>query len=172
MESLGNVTCHPGQKRYNFIIAQRLARGPPVYHPRERGNLIQGTFYEPESKKVMEFLARPLFRIERILKFRGKGAIKQRSAGPVKGFPVWYLRDWQFGIAKSIIQDNNFCVTLRSNDSRHLFLTNFKSSYCVALPRQMCLKDGKNWEVGYHDTLYLLTWLTFPAAVSTSEAFQ
>ena len=51
-----------------------------------------------------------------------------------------------------MIQDNNLCVTLRSNDSRYLFLTNFKSSYCVALPRQICLKDGKNWEVGYHDT--------------------
>ena len=60
-----------------FIIAQRLPRNPPVYRLKEaNSDLIQGTFYETELQRVIEKSSH-LFRIEKILKSRGKGKKKE-----------------------------------------------------------------------------------------------
>ena len=40
------------------------------------GDFIQGTFYEQEVQKVIE-TPDHLFRVEKVLKFRGKGADKE-----------------------------------------------------------------------------------------------
>ena len=56
-----------------FSIAQRLRRIPPVYRLREYdGTMLDGTFYERELQRVQQSEA-DLFRIEKILKTRGKG---------------------------------------------------------------------------------------------------
>lgn len=60
-----------------------------MYHLKEAdGDFIQGTFYEPELQKVLE---KPdhLFRIEKILKYRGKGASKEALVH-WKGWPKKY----------------------------------------------------------------------------------
>ena len=61
-----------------------------------------------------------------------------------------------------MIRDNNFYVTLPSNASSNLFLTNSKSSYRVALPQEIHLKDGEVWEVGLHHIVHPLSWLDVP----------
>ena len=56
-----------------FSIAQRLRRIPPVYRLKEYdGTVLEGTFYERELQRVHQSEA-DLFRIEKILKTRGKG---------------------------------------------------------------------------------------------------
>ena len=56
-----------------------------------------------------------------------------------------------------MIQDSDFYVTLPSNASSNLFLNNSKSSFRVALPRQIHLKDEEDWEVGLHHIVYPLS---------------
>ena len=65
--------------------------------------------------------------------------------------------------------DNNFYVTLPSNASSNLFLTNSKSSYRVALPQQIHLKDGEDWEVGLHHIVYPLSWFDVPGGCQHSH---
>ena len=55
-----------------------------------------------------------------------------------------------------MIQDSDFYVALRGNASSNLFLNNSKSSFRVALPRQIHLKD-EDWEVGLHHIMYPLS---------------
>ena len=79
----------PSWTEETFTIAQRIPRDPPVYRLKEAdGDFIQGTFYEPELQKVLE---KPdhLFRIEKILKYRGKGASKEALVH-WKGWPKKY----------------------------------------------------------------------------------
>ena len=60
-----------------FSIIQRLPRSPPVYRIQEYdGTPIKGTFYEKELQKVTQKNT-DLFRIERILKSRGRGKTKE-----------------------------------------------------------------------------------------------
>ena len=60
-----------------FSIAQRLRRIPPVYRLREYdGTMLDGTFYERELQRVQQSEA-DLFRMEKILKTRGKGKDEQ-----------------------------------------------------------------------------------------------
>ena len=60
-----------------FSIAQRLRRIPPVYRLREYdGTMLDGTFYERELQRVQQSET-DLFRIEKILKTRGKGKNEQ-----------------------------------------------------------------------------------------------
>ena len=60
-----------------FSIAQRLRRIPPVYRLTEYdGTMLDGTFYERELQRVQQSEA-DLFRIEKILKDRGKGKNEQ-----------------------------------------------------------------------------------------------
>ena len=53
-----------------------------------------------------------------------------------------------------MIQDSDFYVTLPSNASSNSFLNNSKSSFRVALPRQIHLKDEEDWEVRLHHIVY------------------
>ena len=56
-----------------FSIAQRLRRIPPVYRLRVYdGIMLEGTFYERELQRVQPSEYN-MFRIEKILKVRGKG---------------------------------------------------------------------------------------------------
>ena len=72
-----------------FTISQRLPRNPPVYCLKEaNGYLIQGTFYETELQRVIE-KSNHLFRIEKILKSRGKGK-KKEVLVHWKGWPKSY----------------------------------------------------------------------------------
>ena len=67
----------PSGKEESFTVAQRLPRNPPVYRFKEAdGELTRGTFYEAELQKVTKTLDH-LFRIEKILKHRGKGVNKE-----------------------------------------------------------------------------------------------
>ena len=60
-----------------FSIIQRLPRTPPVYRIQEYdGTPIKGTFYEKELQKVTQ-KDTDLFRIERIIKSRGRGKTKE-----------------------------------------------------------------------------------------------
>ena len=60
-----------------FTIAQKIPRFPPVYRIKEYdGTLITGTFYEKELQKVTQKNT-DLFRIERIVKSRGRGKTKE-----------------------------------------------------------------------------------------------
>ena len=60
-----------------FSIAQRLRRIPPVYRLREYdGTILEGTFYERELQRVQQSEA-DLFRIDKIVKTRGKGKNEQ-----------------------------------------------------------------------------------------------
>jgi len=60
-----------------FTIAQRLPRDLPAYRLREAdGYFIQGTFYKHELRKVIE-TPDHLLRVEKVLKFRGKGGNKK-----------------------------------------------------------------------------------------------
>ena len=60
-----------------FSIAQRLRRIPSVYRLREYDEtMLGGTFYERELQRVQQSEA-DLFRIEKILKARGKGKNEQ-----------------------------------------------------------------------------------------------
>lgn len=79
----------PSWTEETFTIGQRLPRNPPVYRLKEaNGDWIQGTFYEAELQKVIE-KADHLFRIEKILKSRGKG--KQKEVLVLwKGWPRSY----------------------------------------------------------------------------------
>ena len=79
----------PSWTEETFTIAQRIPRDPPGYRLKEADDdFIQGTFYEPELQKVLE---KPdhLFRIEKILKYRGKGASKEALVH-WKGWPKKY----------------------------------------------------------------------------------
>ena len=68
---------YPTGRRKVFSIAQRLLRIPPVYRLREYdGTMLDGTFYERELQRVQQSEA-DLFRIEKILKARGKGKDEQ-----------------------------------------------------------------------------------------------
>ena len=79
----------PSWTEESFTVAQRLPRNPPVYHLKEEdGERIRGTFYEAELQKVTE-ISDHLFRIERILKRRGKGANKEVLVH-WKGWPKKY----------------------------------------------------------------------------------
>ena len=70
-------------------MAQRLPRNPPVYRLKETdGDLIRETFYEAELQKVIE-RSDHLFRIEKILKHRGKGVNKEVLVH-WKGWPQEY----------------------------------------------------------------------------------
>ena len=72
-----------------FTVAQRLPRNPPVYRLKEAdGELIRGKFYEAELQKVTES-SDHLFRIEKILKHRGKGVNKEVLVH-WKGWPKKY----------------------------------------------------------------------------------
>ena len=55
-----------------FSIAQRLRRIPPVYRLKEYGTILETTFYERELQRVNQPESN-MFRIEKILKLRGKG---------------------------------------------------------------------------------------------------
>ena len=60
-----------------FSNAQRLRRIPPVYRLIEYdGTMLDGTFYERELQRVQQSET-DLFRIEKILKTRGKGKNEQ-----------------------------------------------------------------------------------------------
>ena len=79
----------PSWTEETFTIAQRLPRTPPVYRLKEaNGDLIQGTFYETELQRVIE-KSNHLFRIEKILKSRGKGR-KKEVLVHWKGWPKSY----------------------------------------------------------------------------------
>ena len=81
----------PSWTEETFTVAQRLPRYPPVCRlkPREAdGDWIQGTFYEFDLQKVIE-TAKYLFRIEKKLKLRGRGANKKVSVH-WKGWPKKY----------------------------------------------------------------------------------
>lgn len=79
----------PSWTEETFTIAQRLPRNPPVYRLKEaNGDLIQGTFYETELQRVVE-KSNHLFRIEKILKRRGKGR-KKEVLVHWKGWPKSY----------------------------------------------------------------------------------
>ena len=63
----------PNWSEETFTVAQRIARDPPVYKLKELdGELIKGTFYETELRKVIEPKDH-LFRVEKVLRRRGKG---------------------------------------------------------------------------------------------------
>lgn len=67
----------PSWTEETFTIGKRLPRNPPVYRLKEANEAwIQGTFYEAELQRVIE-KADHLFRIEKILKGRGKGRQKE-----------------------------------------------------------------------------------------------
>ena len=79
----------PSWTEETFTVAQRLPRDPPVYRLNEAdGDWIQGTFYEFELQKVIE-TEKHLFRIEKILKRRGRGANKEVLVH-WKGWPKKY----------------------------------------------------------------------------------
>ena len=79
----------PSWTEESFTVAQRLPRNPPVYRLKEAdGELIRGTFYEAELQKVTES-SDHLFRIEKILKRRGKGVNKEVLVH-WKGWPEKY----------------------------------------------------------------------------------
>ena len=79
----------PSWTEESFTVAQRLPRNPPVYRLKEAdGELIRGTFYEAELQKVTES-SDHLFRIEKILKHRGKGVNKEVLVH-WKGWPKKY----------------------------------------------------------------------------------
>ena len=79
----------PSWMEETFTVAQRLPRDPPVYRLKEAdGDWIQGTFYEFELQKVIE-TEKHLFRIEKILKRRGRGANKEVLVH-WKGWPKKY----------------------------------------------------------------------------------
>ena len=60
-----------------ITIAQKIPRSPPVYRIKEYdGTLIKGTFYEKELQKITQKNT-DLFRIERIIKSRGRGKNKE-----------------------------------------------------------------------------------------------
>ena len=79
----------PSWTEETFTVAQRLPRNPPVYRLKEAdGGWIQGTFYEAELQKVIE-KSDHLFRIIKILKYRGKGTQKEALVH-WKGWPKKY----------------------------------------------------------------------------------
>ena len=79
----------PSWTEETFTVAQRLLRDPPVYRLKEAdGDWIKGTFYEFELQKVIE-TEKHLFRIEKILKRRGRGANKEVLVH-WKGWPKKY----------------------------------------------------------------------------------
>ena len=51
---------------------------------------------------------------------------------------------------------------LPSDANTNLFPTNSESYYCVALPRQIHLKDEKDWEVGLYHVIYPFSWFEVP----------
>ena len=60
-----------------LTVTQKLQRNPPMYRLKEAdGDWIQGKFYEAELQKVIE-KSNHLFRINKILKYRRKGAQKE-----------------------------------------------------------------------------------------------
>ena len=61
----------------------------------------------------------------------------------------------------TMIQDNDFYLTLPSNASTNLFPTNIKSHYQVALARQIQFKD-EDWKVGLHHVVHPLSWFDVP----------
>ena len=85
----GNLpSCHWTEE--TITIAQRMPRDPPVYRLKQAvdGDFIQRTFCEQELKKVIETKDH-LFRVEKVLKFRGKGANKEALV-QWKGHPSKY----------------------------------------------------------------------------------
>ena len=78
----------PSWTKETFTIAQRLPRTPPVYCLEANGDLIQGTFYETKLQRVIK-KSNHLFRIEKILKSRGKGR-KKEVLVHWKGWPKSY----------------------------------------------------------------------------------
>ena len=75
-----------------FSIAQRLRRIPPVYRLREYdGTMMEETFYERELQRVHQSESN-MFRIEKILKIRGKGKHEEylvRWSGWPRKYDQW-----------------------------------------------------------------------------------
>ena len=72
-----------------FTITQRLRRIPPVYRVKEYdGTELKGTFYEDQLQKV-EQKDDDLFRIENVVKSRGRGRQKEVS-GALERWPNKY----------------------------------------------------------------------------------
>ena len=72
-----------------FTITQRLRRIPPVYRVKEYdGTELKGTFYEDQLQKV-EQKDDDLFRIENVVKSRGRGRQKEYLVH-WKGWPNKY----------------------------------------------------------------------------------
>lgn len=69
-----------------FVIARVIRRKPAVYVLKDlQGELIEGTFYEPELQKIFMAKSRR-FKIDKILKTRGKGVRKEVFV-KWKGYP-------------------------------------------------------------------------------------
>ena len=72
-----------------FRVVRRVARRPPVYQLNEYdGTVLKGTFYEPELERIRHQGQQQVFRVERILRRRGRGrgqeALVRWSGWPAK----------------------------------------------------------------------------------------
>ena len=74
------TTAHARLKLYSVLERLRLKKAD--------GDWIQGTFYEAELQKVIE-KSDHLFRIDKILKYRGKG-VQNKALVHWKGWPKKY----------------------------------------------------------------------------------
>ncbi|CAH3024098.1 unnamed protein product [Porites evermanni] len=138
----------PSWTEETLSIAQRIPRDPPVYRLKEAdGDFIQGTFYEPELRKVLE---KPdhLFRIEKTLKYRGKGASKEALVH-WKGWPKKYDSWIPY---KQLV----FYVVVASDASIDQYPENTPSSFKMQLPSQLHLSE--DWEVAMTHISYPHTW--------------
>ena len=113
------------------------------------GDFIQGTFYEQELQKVIETP-------DHLFRQVSRERCRQRSTGTLERLPSKYAAlQATGGIVIGMIQDNDFYITLPSNASSNLFLTNSKSSYRVALSREIYFEKWR--ESGSGTALYCIS---------------
>ena len=85
----------PGWTEEIFTIVQRITRNPPVYRIKDyNGEVLEGTFYEPELQQVMK--TDEIYKIENIIKERkrqGKKEYLVKWVGYHKSMNSWVSED-------------------------------------------------------------------------------
>ena len=104
-----------------------------------------------------------LLRIEKVLRYRGRGANKVALVH-WRGSPSKYVATLLTAgvLTVNMKQEGDLYVILPSKANTHLFPTNCASYYRVALPRQFHLQEEEQAEVGLHHNIYPFSCFEVP----------
>ncbi|KAG8229450.1 hypothetical protein J437_LFUL005555 [Ladona fulva] len=130
-----------------FKIRKVIKRKPVVYVVEDqKGNEIEGRFYEPELQRVRVSKTRD-YKIDKILEYWGKG-VRREAFVKWKGYPDTF-NSWM---------RDQFYITLPSNSSMNSFPDNTTTRFRTQLPQRIELQG--EWEVAVVEFHYPCSLLT------------